>query len=868
LHQLIDARLLTSFEERAPEEAGALARRRVEIVHESLLQAWPRLVRWQTQDADAAQLRDQLRQAAHLWGAKGRPDDLLWSGTSYQEYEVWHVRYPGGLSELEKAFASAMTALATRHRRRRRIALAAGFAVLLAVLAVVGTLWRRSVQEIRRAEAAKLLALAQARLADDATEALALTTASLEVADSREAREFVMRVLWTAPPALDLEMGGEQLPAPSFSPDGHHLAVAGLSTEVRVWSEDGRGPTILGGQSTKPENLPIWATEELVVVGKQEGIGGPGFGDRVQLWSVPEGTLLRAVEFGSPGFWTVGPGRLFVQIELGEGPSRRIELKSWRLPDGAEELLDSMTAKDLAGISDLVAAPDGSGWVVARGREVFLRPFGGGRPERLFDVLDTQASLVLFGDDGVLASDDAGNARLWSFAVGEPRRAWAIHRSAGATTALPDPTGRRFASLGQTRQSLRVWERAGLPGAGPLELRRSGAWYEPVFAFHPTGDWCVATTRTLRRLTFWSIARPYPSVIDAYDFPHYRKVLAFSPDSRWLATGSEEGVRLLPVGSGDLAVAREIRFPVAGPVSRIRFDPEGRYLLVVTLSDASIVPLDGGPFRRLVASDGRRQIEEGAISPSGSRVAIATWFGDGPCTLYVVDVATGARTSFDLPHPENQAGLSGGVMSLEFLDDQTLLTMGSGGIRRWDLANGAQELVVEMDGKSSMRPMRASRAAGTAITWAYGQDFGAGFELHDLVTGVSQRLQWFGDRVEAADIDPSGVVIATGSADGSIRVGRLDGGEPHLLPGHKGILYYVAVSPDLRWVASAGEDGTLRLWPMPDLDKPPLHTLPHDELLATLHSLTNLRAVRDPESSTGWTIELDPFPGWANVPTW
>ena len=76
---LVAARLLTSYE-----EPGAPTGQQIEIAHESLLQAWPRLVRWRTQDADGAELRQQLRQAARLWNDRGRSDDLLWSGTSYR----------------------------------------------------------------------------------------------------------------------------------------------------------------------------------------------------------------------------------------------------------------------------------------------------------------------------------------------------------------------------------------------------------------------------------------------------------------------------------------------------------------------------------------------------------------------------------------------------------------------------------------------------------------------------------------------------------------------------------------------------------------------------------------------------------------
>ncbi len=106
-----------------------------------------------------------------------------------------------------------------------------------------------------------------------------------------------------------------------------------------------------------------------------------------------------------------------------------------------------------------------------------------------------------------------------------------------------------------------------------------------------------------------------------------------------------------------------------------------------------------------------------------------------------------------------------------------------------------------------------------------------------------------------------------------MRVGSVSGDEPDIFYGHTAEIQAVAISPDGRWIASSSYDGlTVRLTPMPDLSKPPLHTLPYDELITKLKTLTNLRVVRDEgeASSTGWTVEVGPgpAPAGAEVPEW
>ena len=208
------------------------------MVHESLLKAWPRLVRWQAQDEDGALLRDQVRQAARLWHDRGEPDELLWSGQAYRDFALWRERSPMALTAGEEAFASAMERSATRRRRRRR---AVGVGVVLVAASVAlatSVLWQRAASEGRRAEAGRLLALGQLEREGNPTAALAWTLRSLEVHDTPEARLFALGVLQAGPTAI-------LAPSPSTT-SPHRRERRPRGAQFRASARTGRGSPSVG----------------------------------------------------------------------------------------------------------------------------------------------------------------------------------------------------------------------------------------------------------------------------------------------------------------------------------------------------------------------------------------------------------------------------------------------------------------------------------------------------------------------------------------------------------------------------------------------------------------------------------------------
>ena len=197
--------------------------------------------------------------------------------------------------------------------------------------------------------------------------------------------------------------------------------------------------------------------------------------------------------------------------------------------------------------------------------------------------------------------------------------------------------------------------------------------------------------------------------------------------------------------------------------------------------------------------------------------------------LRIFDLATGTHRAIPLvPSGESFTGYQWSALSLAFTPDGRLLVGGPEGIRRLDVATGAWEWLWRADARSDVA-LKLSSDGRTAIAVLVPWDT-KGAEPRrlialDIITRRLREVTSHGQRLTSVTISPSGRLVVTGDERGIVRVGSIEGGEPHLLVGAAISVSAVTVSPDERWIASAS-GSEIRLWPMPDLSRPPLHTLP------------------------------------------
>lgn len=844
---LIDARLLTSFDSLSND--GSTNRRRVEIIHESLLTAWPRLIRWQTQDADSAQMRDQLRQATQVWEQRGNSEDLLWTGTAYLEYRTWRQRYAGRLTSSEEAFVHAMTQRADKKRKQRQLILVTAFVTMLGVIVAMTFLWRNASQAkdqaiigTRKAEAGRVLAIARSLSLDPSTK-IAYALRSLGFADNQEARRFAMEALSEGP---TYHVSNVTAIAPQMSPDGKWVAVAQDGGGLLLLPQDGSAPIVVN-KPDSPSNQHIpWTSQfspdsELLFWTWRKKMSV------VNVWSISKKKIIRSFTFEGITIPLVRNGKaFFISEALGRlTPPFFLQssiVRVWDLGANEPKILGSVNFNN--GYWKCFDIDYQGRWIAyTKDNDVLLEDLQnlGTHPARVIGQHTTKSLIVRFNPNGneIGTSDNIGEIRLWSLNFKsnrqEPLR---IFKGNGQPVFNfwfdSDGTSLMVPRNGMTFR----WDLTVPQDAEPYYFREYGA--------HGTFD---SKHRWLMMSGLFYDYSPPPF----YEFrglvpTQGSSSVRFTSDGKsWVSGFTEDGISIHQMPGERHSLVRRLWNTQQWTAQSLDVDPLGRYIAAVA-AGVHLISIHDGSDIALKSIDPNNFPWSVAFSSNGKEVAALG--NDG------IEV-------WDLPTSNSRFLKASKLKRIVFSNDGSLFSADAvGTIRRWNLANLiGTDIIKTRKGDIAAMVISNDGRFLAASTWV---DKTSELSIHDLQKGKSSIISAHGNRVECIAFDPNGTKLITGDADGLIRVGPLTGETPLLLYGHQSSIVDIQVHPNGKWILSGEEKHPIvRLWRMPQGE--PLQSLPLQEFQNALQKKTNVRVVPDENLPGGHRNEPAPFQGWGKI---
>ncbi len=585
----------------------------------------------------------------------------------------------------------------------------------------------------------------------------------------------------------------------------------------------------------------------------------------VRIWSVPDGREIRTLKFEQ------GDSRLFVRSDglfkwtaAGTRGLRWLPPRGGASPGSARSPCVELGHRPSSWEPHRAVRTERLQLAYAQGRNVYVRSLKNwALPPQLVGAHPADVGCIAFHPDGqrLAATDTSGGIRIWSTAgrAGSPLR---VLDAAGALFLRFSTTGRWLAACNFAPNVVRLFDLGAPVLSEALELRGRSQTQSPRgIAFKPSDRWVAVANE--QDITLWPLGERYPRSIGRHEW--YVDHVAFTPDGSHLvsASGGPQGGTLRAWSLSVEDAGRErvlLRETMNYP--GLAVDPGGERVAISTASGVVVVPVTGGAKRTFKGfSADTSGILSVAFSPNGRHLAAAPGVGSAEDkSIRVWGLESGTDRVLG-PLPGAGEGPVGGVGDLSFADaDRIVASSPTAGLLIFDRRNGRHRVL-------SSRPsaaMTVGRRAGAVFAVLEEPD-----ELVRIsLDGKQQATVFACPDCTSVGLDSTETVVATGSKEGLVRIGPASGGEPHLFFTQNHSVQRVAFSPDGRWLASSGERPGARLWPVPDVTRTPLHRRTHEEVLATLRTWTNLRAVRDPESPAGWTIKPGPFPGWETVPTW
>lgn len=411
----------------------------VEISHEALLSAWPRLREWIEGDRARLRLQQRFTDAARLWHEEGQDSSLLLRGARLATISEWLEDRAGvrpALRPLEQVFLRACRTFeeserSTERRRNRRLRqLVAGLAVLL-VLALASGVFavhksleaeQRTAesQTLERTTLAGLLSNEAVRLARSRPEVSAFLAAtayrlrhtpqSLGALLSTQAQGFEGR--------LSTPSHQEMLWSTALSDDSRVLASSDYLGRAVFWDVRRRKPIhVIDGLPEKLHAVAVSPDGSRVV--------GIGYGGTLRVWDTWSGRELGRAAVAPPG----SPARGGLEFSR-DGRTVAVAGAGVQLflVDGLRKV-GSLTSS--APVKGLALSPGGrtvagAGW---DGRVRIWQRNGPTEPVRELDTGAEHLSDVDFSEDGALlaAAGDDGVVRMWHTSDWSPSGVLAGH---------------------------------------------------------------------------------------------------------------------------------------------------------------------------------------------------------------------------------------------------------------------------------------------------------------------------------------------------------------------------------------------------------------------------------------------------------
>jgi WD40 repeat protein/tRNA A-37 threonylcarbamoyl transferase component Bud32 len=819
LEQLVAMRLLVSSEGEHGEE-------RVEVIHEALLGAWPRLVGWRREDAEGARLRDQLRAAARQWEARGRSTGLLWRGDAVVDLQRWRARHPIALTSVEEAFAQASMREAARGRRLRRLAVGAAFVALVSGLGVVRM--QRTRAEAAAAQARQRLAEQyeeegrQAFVAGSAERALVYLDEALQLGTDSPARRYLFAHAARAFGAQRAVLTGHQRGVRDLqlSPDGKRLLTCSDDQTARIWDleRDVELHTLRG--HTGSVTMARWA-----LGGTRVATGS--FDGTARIWDAATGLELHLLTGHEGGVYALAVSPDGTKLATGDkkGTVRLFDVASGTLLATLTGNTDRMRGLEFSPDGKLLASANDDDtarvWEVASGRERFHA-----KHKRL-------VAAVAFSPDGTLLATSSDDATAQVLRVSDGKLLYVLegHRdfvrgvtfSADSSRVLTsgwdntakvwDPhTGKLVANLDHATgmvyfsafspDGTRVLTPGG-DGTAKLWDARSGALLS-VLEGHRSSVSLVVFAGSGRAITagvdgtarVWDVTLGEPLLDSHVQGPNSAR---FSSDGTRVVVASDDKIgRILDAHTGK--VVRELRGHTDGLTLGV-FDPGGRNVATASYDGTARIWDAASGETKVILRGHTAPVTSVAYGPDGTRIATASEDG----TARVWDAASGAQQLLLKGHEDN-------VSSALFSPDGARIVTSSWDktVRIWDAASGA--LLQTFAGHPSSVQFATFTPDGARVFSA--QDNGTGTFFDSATGAIVGTLTGHIGMMEQASFSPDGALVATAGNDRTVRIWETR--TYRLLQVHAGATRFyddAQFSPDGAQVLASSGDGSLQSWP-------------------------------------------------------